>query len=30
VRAAEQALDSGAATEALDTLVALTQQLAPS
>jgi anthranilate phosphoribosyltransferase len=30
VRAAEQALDSGAAAEALDTLVALTQQLAPS
>jgi anthranilate phosphoribosyltransferase len=30
VRAAEQALDSGAATEALDTLAALTQQLAPS
>jgi anthranilate phosphoribosyltransferase len=30
VRAAERALDSGAATEALDTLVALTQQLAPS
>ena len=30
VRTAEQALDSGAATEALDTLVALTQQLAPS
>ena len=30
VRAAEAALDSGAATEALDTLVALTQQLAPS
>jgi anthranilate phosphoribosyltransferase len=30
VRAAEQALDSGAATEALDTLMALTQQLAPS
>jgi anthranilate phosphoribosyltransferase len=30
VRAAEQALDSGAATQALDTLVALTQQLAPS
>ena len=27
---AEQALDSGAAAEALDTLVALTQQLAPS
>ena len=30
VRAAEQALDSGAAAEALDTLVALTQSLAPS
>ena len=30
VRAAEQALDSGRAAEALDTLVALTQQLAPS
>jgi anthranilate phosphoribosyltransferase len=30
VRAAEAALDSGAAAEALDTLVALTQQLAPS
>ena len=30
VRAAEEALDSGAAAEALDTLVALTQQLAPS
>jgi len=30
VRAAEEALDSGAATEALDTLVALTQELAPS
>jgi anthranilate phosphoribosyltransferase len=30
VRAAEQALDSGAAAQALDTLVALTQQLAPS
>ncbi len=30
VRAAERALDSGAAAEALDTLVALTQQLAPS
>jgi anthranilate phosphoribosyltransferase len=30
VRAAEQALDSGAAAEALDKLVALTQQLAPS
>ena len=30
VRAAEGALDSGAATEALDTLVALTQELAPS
>jgi anthranilate phosphoribosyltransferase len=30
VRVAERALDSGAATEALDTLVALTQQLAPS
>ena len=30
VRMAEQALDSGAAAEALDTLVALTQQLAPS
>jgi anthranilate phosphoribosyltransferase len=30
VRAAETALDSGAAAEALDTLVALTQQLAPS
>jgi anthranilate phosphoribosyltransferase len=30
VRAAEQTLDSGAAAEALDTLVALTQQLAPS
>ena len=30
VRAAEAALDSGAATEALDTLVALTQELAPS
>jgi anthranilate phosphoribosyltransferase len=30
VRAAEQALDSGAAAEALDRLVALSQQLAPS
>jgi anthranilate phosphoribosyltransferase len=30
VRMAEQSLDSGAAAEALDTLVALTQQLAPS
>jgi anthranilate phosphoribosyltransferase len=30
VRAAEHALDSGAAAKALDTLVALTQQLAPS
>ena len=30
VRTAEQSLDSGAAAEALDTLVALTQQLAPS
>ena len=30
VRAAEEALDSGAATEALDRLVALSQQLAPS
>jgi anthranilate phosphoribosyltransferase len=30
VRAAEEALDSGRATEALDTLVALTQELAPS
>jgi anthranilate phosphoribosyltransferase len=30
VRAAEQALDSGRAAEALDTLVALTQELAPS
>ena len=30
VRAAEEALDSGRAAEALDTLVALTQQLAPS
>ena len=30
VRAAELALDSGRAAEALDTLVALTQQLAPS
>ncbi|HYH88130.1 MAG TPA: anthranilate phosphoribosyltransferase [Solirubrobacteraceae bacterium] len=30
VRAAESALDSGAAAEALDTLVALTQELAPS
>ena len=30
VRGAEEALDSGAATGALDTLVALTQQLAPS
>src|SRR4051794_23929966 len=30
VRAAEEALDSGAVAEALDTLVALTQQLAPS
>src|SRR5829696_3620072 len=30
VRAAEAALDSGAAAEALDTLVALTQSLAPS
>jgi anthranilate phosphoribosyltransferase len=30
VREAERALDSGAAAEALDTLVALTQQLAPS
>jgi anthranilate phosphoribosyltransferase len=30
VRAAEEALDSGAATEALDRLVALSQELAPS
>ena len=30
VRAAEEALDSGAASEALDTLVVLSQQLAPS
>jgi anthranilate phosphoribosyltransferase len=30
VRAAEQAVDSGAASQALDTLVALTQELAPS
>jgi len=30
VRQAEQALDTGRATEALDTLVALTQSLAPS
>ena len=30
VRAAEEALDSGRAAEALDTLVALTTQLAPS
>ena len=30
VRAAEEALDSGRAAEALDTLVALTQELAPS
>jgi anthranilate phosphoribosyltransferase len=30
VREAERALDSGAAAEALDTVVALTQQLAPS
>jgi anthranilate phosphoribosyltransferase len=30
VRAAEQAVDSGAAAQALDTLVALTQELAPS
>jgi anthranilate phosphoribosyltransferase len=30
VRAAEEALDSGAAAEALDRLVALSQELAPS
>jgi anthranilate phosphoribosyltransferase len=30
VRAAEEALDTGAAAQALDTLVSLTQQLAPS
>ena len=30
VRAAEDALDSGGAAQALDTLVALTQELAPS
>ena len=30
VRAAEETLDSGHAAEALDTLVALTQELAPS
>jgi anthranilate phosphoribosyltransferase len=30
VRLAEETLDSGRATEALDTLVALTQELAPS